>query len=83
MALESPLHRLFCHNLRRLRLESDLTQVMVSERMGITQPQYTAIECGRNTPSLKTIERAAAAIGCKPEDLLSAKKQAKKIPQVA
>jgi len=74
MALEGTLHRLFCQKLRAIRKANGITQEQMAERMGITQPSYCSLENGRFAPIIGTIEKAALALGVKPEELLSAKK---------
>jgi transcriptional regulator with XRE-family HTH domain len=74
MALEGTLHRVFAQNLRRLRLEGSLTQEEMAERLGIKQSQYSDLENARNSATLRTVERAAIALGVPYDDLLSAKK---------
>ena len=74
MPLKSPLHQLFCHNLRDRRLAAGLTQMEMAKRMGIAQGNYSDLENGRSAPTLPTIEKAATALGLLAQDLLSAKK---------
>ena len=74
MALDSTLHRLFCQNLKAVRVSKSLTQEVVAERMGITQSTYNGIEKGRFEPTLGTIEKISVALGCAPADLLVSEK---------
>lgn len=77
MALHGTLHRVFAQNLRSLREDKSLTQEEMADRMGIRQPQYSALERAQNSPTLATVERAATALGVTCEELLAAKKLAK------
>jgi transcriptional regulator with XRE-family HTH domain len=45
--------------LRNIRIEKGLTQKIVAERAGITQPSYHLIECGENNPSVDTARKIA------------------------
>lgn len=73
MALEGTLHRVFALNLRRLRQDNNLSQAAMAERLGITQSQYSDLENARNSATLRTVERAAIALGIPYDELLSAK----------
>ena len=42
-------------NLKRLRIERDITQVKLSEKSGILRPQISGIENGRISPEEKTL----------------------------
>ena len=44
------------------RRDANLTQEMISERSGITQGDISKIEKGKGNPSLKTLQRLAAAM---------------------
>lgn len=54
----------FARQMIAARLRAKLTQRQVAERMGTTQSVVARIESGSQPPSLKTLERYAAAIGC-------------------
>lgn len=49
------------------RLNLDMTQQQVAERMGTTQSVVARMENGRHLPSLRSIERYAKALGLKLE----------------
>lgn len=51
--------------LIKARLNSNLTQKEVAEKMGTTQSVIARLESGNNLPSLKTILKYAEAIGKK------------------
>lgn len=74
MAKNSPSHRTFCKRIRDRRLELRLTQADVAERLGIQPPSYNAIEAGKRTPTLDTVDAVAAALDIPAEDLISARK---------
>lgn len=47
----------------RARVQADLTQEQVAERMGTTQAVIARLESGRVKPSTRTLERFAKATG--------------------
>lgn len=61
----------FGERLREVRRKHKLTQVQVSERSGLAQNHISELEHGERMPSLVTLLKLAAAIGCKPTDLLT------------
>jgi len=63
--------KVFGERLRELRLKRKLTQTEVAERSGLLQHHISQLENGVGMPTLATILKLAAAIGCKPTDLLS------------
>jgi transcriptional regulator with XRE-family HTH domain len=71
--VEAPLTvgEMFGARLRELRRKRKLTQVQVAESSGLAQNHISELEKGIRMPSLVTILKLAAAIGCKPTDLLS------------
>lgn len=49
----------------KARAEAGLTQDAVAERMGTTKSAISRLEAaGRHTPSLATLKKYAAAVGC-------------------
>lgn len=62
---------MFGDRLRELRRKHKLTQVQVSELSGLAQNHISELEHGERMPSLVTLLKLAAAIGCKPTDLLT------------
>ena len=62
---------MFGERLREVRLKRKLTQAQVSERSGLFQHHISQLERGVGMPTLETILKLAAAIGCKPTDLLT------------
>ena len=63
--------KVFGERLRELRLKRKLTQADVAERSGLLQHHISQLENGVGMPTLATILKLAAAIGCKPTDLLT------------
>jgi transcriptional regulator with XRE-family HTH domain len=51
--------------LRARRLQLGLSQAEAAERVGWPQPTWARLEAGRHAPTLETLERAAAALGCR------------------
>lgn len=48
--------------LKVLREKSGLNQEEIAEKAGISQPHYSRIENGKDSPSLKVLERIAAVL---------------------
>ena len=71
--MEAPLNvaKMFGERVREKRRARKLTQVQVAERAGMFQHHISQLENGEVMPTLETILKLAAAIGCKPTDLLS------------
>ncbi|WP_296293723.1 helix-turn-helix transcriptional regulator [Limnohabitans sp.] len=51
------------HELIAARMQAGLTQGDVAARMGTTQSVVARIESGRGTPSMRTVQRFASAVG--------------------
>ena len=47
------------------RSRAGLTQTEVAQRMGTTQSVIARLEGGQRTPSMRTVQRYAQAIGCR------------------
>jgi transcriptional regulator with XRE-family HTH domain len=60
---------LFGRHLRELRLARGLTQKDVAERSGVLVPYLSLLESGARLPTLTTLMRLAAALGCKVSEL--------------
>jgi transcriptional regulator with XRE-family HTH domain len=56
-------HRKLLADLISYRAEHDLTQAVVAERMGVSQPAVAAFERYDANPTLSTIRRYALAVG--------------------
>lgn len=58
-------------NLRNIRKAQGLTQVDLSQRVGLNRCYLSQIETGaKKNPSLTTVSRLADALGCTLDDLL-------------
>jgi transcriptional regulator with XRE-family HTH domain len=60
----------FGARVRELRQKLGLTQIDLSERLGLPQSRISEIESGARSPTLVTILRVALALECKPTDLV-------------
>lgn len=63
-------NKLFGEALRACRLEKQLTQEQLSERVDVIRPFISALENGTRQPSLAMIFRLAKALGITPGQLL-------------
>jgi transcriptional regulator with XRE-family HTH domain len=57
-------------NLRRARLDRELTQEEVAERSGVHATEVSRIESGKRDPQVSTVQRLAEAVGLSASDLL-------------
>ncbi|MFP5388763.1 MAG: helix-turn-helix domain-containing protein [Thermoleophilia bacterium] len=57
-------------NLRRARLDREMTQEDVAERSGVHATEVSRIESGKRDPQVSTVERLAEAVGVSASDLL-------------
>jgi transcriptional regulator with XRE-family HTH domain len=69
--ITTDMHRRFCANMRRRRLEINMTQQQLADKLGVAQPGIAAIEAGRASPTLDTVARVAEALDMSPEWLLA------------
>jgi len=58
--------------LRAYRLERELTQEQLSERVDVVRSYICTLESGKKQPSLGMVLRLAAALGVKPGELVDA-----------
>ena len=56
--------------LKRRRVEKGLTQRQMSEKLGITQSQYSKIETGETDPT-KYLYKLSKILKCDPNDVFS------------
>ena len=56
--------------IKKARIEAELTQVQLAEKMGCSQQEIQRWESGRISPTAKTLKKLAEAIGCEPGDLI-------------
>ncbi len=57
-------------NIKRIRLELDMTQRQVAEKAGISVPTYSKIESGKVSPNMATLYKISEAFGVEIQDLL-------------
>lgn len=58
--------------LRAYRLEKNLTQEQLSERVGVVHSFICSLESGKKQPSLQMVMKLAAALGIRPGELVDA-----------
>ncbi len=58
-------------NMRRIRLEKDMTQGDICRKLGLDRAYISNLESGKKNPTLATIEKIANALGIKASDLLN------------
>lgn len=66
----SQLRRIVADNVRRLRLELEMSQEALAAEAGLHRTYVGAIERAERNLSLDNIERLAAALRVKPSELL-------------
>ena len=57
-------------NIRRIRLEKDMTQGDLCRKLEVDRAYMSNIESGKKNPTLSTIERIAKALGVTINELL-------------
>lgn len=57
-------------NVRKLRVEKNMTQRELAEKVGVSQPMIQQIERGSKVPSVVLGRDIATALGASVEDLL-------------
>ena len=62
---------LFASNVRRLRLERNLTQELLAEGAGLHTNYISSVERGQRNISIGNIERIACALGVSMAELLT------------
>jgi len=67
------MRRIVGSNVRKLRLEKDLTQERFAELSGLAQQYISGLELGRRNPTVVTLYELAVALGVQPADLLREK----------
>lgn len=70
MTVQLQNKKLFGEVLRACRLEKQLTQEQLSERVDVIRPFISALENGTRQPSLDMIFRLVKALGITPGKLL-------------
>lgn len=64
------MRRVVGSNVRRLRLERELTQERFAELSGLSQQYISDLERGRRNPTIVTLYEIAVALSVTPVDLL-------------
>lgn len=64
------LRQIFALNLRRLRIDRDLTQEKLADLAGIDRTYVSALERQRYSASLDTIEKLADVLEVEPQALI-------------
>lgn len=67
---ECPLVAVFAANVRRRRLELDLSQEELGERAGVHRTYVGMLERGEKNVTIYNIERIASALDTEPSTLL-------------
>jgi transcriptional regulator with XRE-family HTH domain len=52
-------------NVKRLRLDADLTQAALAERMGVDRAYVSSLELGQRNPTVVTLWHISRALGVK------------------
>ncbi|MGG7078753.1 helix-turn-helix domain-containing protein [Clostridium sardiniense] len=63
----------FCVNLKNLRLDNDLSQIKLSEKLGISRSTYSNYENGISEPDLDMIIKISNFFNCSIDELLKGK----------
>lgn len=70
MANSKELKKVVGANIKRIRIEKELTQKVVAKKAGIFPNYYSKIERGMYTTSIKKITAIAKALGVEVSDIL-------------
>lgn len=57
--------KVFAENMRKYRLEKNLSQEALAEKAGLHRTYISAIECGRRSIALENVQRVADALEIK------------------
>lgn len=64
------LTRAIGENVRKRRVERDMTQVELAEAIGVAQSYVSALEAGKLSPRVATMAKLAEALDMLPSQLL-------------
>lgn len=64
------VHENFARNVRRLRNARKLSQEELGFRVGLHRTSITLLECRRQSPTLRTMDKLATALGVTVYDLI-------------
>jgi transcriptional regulator with XRE-family HTH domain len=65
------MRKLVGRNVRRLRMERQMTQEQFAERSGFSQQYISDLERGRRNPTIVSLYELAQALGATPVDSIS------------
>jgi transcriptional regulator with XRE-family HTH domain len=68
--IDTPLREVFSANLRSARESREISQEALADLAGLHRTYVGSVERGERNISIDNIERLAAALEVKPEDLL-------------
>lgn len=57
------------NRLKELRMEADMTQEQLSQKVGVSRQSIVAIELGKYNPSLELAFKIARVFNCSIEDI--------------
>lgn len=57
-------------NIKKYRLERGLTQLMLSQKLNVSEKTVSSWEVNRTEPSIGYIEELASVLGCRKSDLI-------------
>ena len=60
----------FGENLKRIRLEKDMSQTDLGEKIGADKGYVSLLENGKKNPTITTVEKIAKALDVSFEDLM-------------
>jgi len=58
--------------IRKLRLQKNMSQELLSGLAGIARTHLTMIECGKKQPNMETIWKISQALDMRPSELIEA-----------
>jgi len=65
------MRKLVGENVRRIRLQKDMTQEQLADISGFSQQYLSDLERGRRNPTVVTLFELAQALGSTPVELIS------------
>lgn len=65
------MRRLVGENVRRFRIERQMTQEQFAERSGLSQQYISDLERGRRNPTIVTLFEISQALGVQPAELIT------------
>lgn len=67
------MDRIFCNNLKSVRIESGFTQKQVAEKLGVVESCYANWEQGRTEPNVSTLRKLGEIFEISVDELLNDK----------